>query len=101
MYVRARVQEGTDPNALLVPQRAVTRDRNGNATALIVDRAGKVEQRQLKTDRAIGADWLVTSGIAAGDHVIVEGQQRAKPGAFVKEVTATAELEPQAGSGSE
>jgi len=94
MYVRARLEEGTDPNALLVPQRAVARDRSGNATALVVDRAGKVELRQLKTARAIGSSWLVTAGIAPGDHVIVEGQQRVKPGAIVKEVPAPAELEP-------
>jgi membrane fusion protein, multidrug efflux system len=87
MYVRARIEEGTDPNALLVPQRAVERDRTGTATALVV-RAGKVELRQLRTDRAIGSSWLVTAGIAPGDHVIVEGQQRVKPGATVKEVPA-------------
>ncbi len=91
MYVRARLQEGTDPNALLVPQRGVTRDRGGNATALIVDKAGKVEMRRLKTDRVVGSSWLVTAGIAPGDHVIVEGQQRVKPGAIVKEVVAPAE----------
>ena len=85
MFVLARLEEGTDPNALVVPQRAVARDRTGNATALVV-RAGKVELRQLKIERAIGNSWLVTAGLAAGDHVIVEGQQRAKPGAAVKEV---------------
>jgi membrane fusion protein (multidrug efflux system) len=91
MYVRARLQEGTDPDALLVPQRGVTRDRSGNAIALIVDKAGKVELRRLETDRAIGSSWLVTAGIAPGDHVIVEGQQRVKPGAIVKEVVAPPE----------
>jgi membrane fusion protein (multidrug efflux system) len=93
MYVRARVEEGTDPNALLVPQRAVTRDRTGTATALVV-KGGKVEMRQLKTERAVGNAWLVTAGIAAGDHVIVEGQQRAKPGTAVKEVAASPEISP-------
>ena len=93
MYVRARVEEGTDPNALLVPQRAVTRDRSGKAMALIVDRDGKVEQRLLETDRSIGDAWLVTAGIKAGDRVIVEGQQRVKPGQTVKAVPAPAHLE--------
>ena len=93
MFVRARVEEGTDPNALLVPQRAVTRDRSGTATALVV-KDGKVEQRRLTTDRAVGNAWLVTAGIAPGDHVIVEGQQRVKPGTAVKEVAAQPEAPP-------
>ena len=94
MYVRARLQEGTDPSALLVPQRAVTRDRSGDAIALVVGRGGTVEQRQLKTSRTVGNAWLVTAGIAAGDHVIVEGQQRVKPGMHVKEVPVPEEGEP-------
>jgi membrane fusion protein (multidrug efflux system) len=95
MYVRARIDEGTDPHALLVPQRAVARDRTGAATALVV-RNGKVEPRQLKTDRAIGSSWLVTAGIAPGDHVIVEGQQRVKPGMAVREVSVAEQSQTQA-----
>ena len=90
MFVRARVEEGTDPSALLVPQRAVTRDADGRATALVV-RAGVVELRRLTTEREIGSAWLVTAGIAPGDHVIVEGQQRVKPGAAVTEAVAPPE----------
>jgi membrane fusion protein (multidrug efflux system) len=90
MFVRARIEEGVKPNALLVPQRAVTRDQGGNAVALVVGKDGKVERRQLVTDRAIGDAWLVTKGVAAGDQVIVEGIQKARPGATVKAVPATA-----------
>ena len=92
MYVHVRLQEGADPKALLVPQRAVTRDPNGNATALVVNKASEVEPRQLQIDRAIGNSWLVTAGITPGDHVIVDGQQRVKPGVTVKEVPAPAEF---------
>ncbi|HEX3759235.1 MAG TPA: efflux RND transporter periplasmic adaptor subunit [Kofleriaceae bacterium] len=88
MYVQARIEEGSQPSALLVPQRAVTRDRTGQATTLLVDRAGKVQLRPLQVDRAVGDAWLVTHGIAAGDQVIVEGLQRARPGATVKPVPA-------------
>jgi membrane fusion protein, multidrug efflux system len=92
MYVRARIQEGSQPDALLVPQRAVTRDRSGRATALVVDPAGKVQLRQLQVDRAIDDAWLVTQGIAPGDRVIVEGLQNVKPGATIRAVPAPAGL---------
>jgi membrane fusion protein (multidrug efflux system) len=100
MFLRVRIQEGTDPNALLVPQRAVTRDRNGRPTAMVVDKAGKAQLRQLETDRAIGDSWLVTKGIAAGDQVIVEGLQQVKPGVAVKPVPAT-DLTPQPPPGAQ
>lgn len=94
MYVRARVQEGVDPNALLVPQRAVTRDRTGQATALVV-KQGRVEPRVLQIDRAVEDAWLVTAGVVAGEHVIVEGQQKVKPGMTVDETPAPASLPKQ------
>lgn len=84
MFVRTRIEEGTQPSALLVPQRGVTRDRNGRPTALVVNARGVVEERQLKVDRIVGDSWLVSEGIAPGEHVIVEGVQRVKPGAPVK-----------------
>ncbi len=100
MYVHARIDEGSQPDALLVPQRAVTRDRSGRATALVVDPAGKVQLRLLQVHRAVGDAWLVTRGIASGDRVIVDGLQRARPGATVRAVPAPAGLPspPQAGA---
>jgi membrane fusion protein (multidrug efflux system) len=86
MFVRAVVQEGIAEQAILVPQQAVSRDPKGNPMALIVDDAGKVQQRMLTLDRAIRDQWLVTSGLAPGDHLIVEGLQKVRPGASVKEV---------------
>jgi len=86
MFVRAIIDEGVNPQAILVPQQAVSRDPKGNPTALIVDAEGKVEQRQLSTDRAIGNQWLVSSGLAKSDRVIVEGMQKVRPGAVVKTV---------------
>jgi membrane fusion protein, multidrug efflux system len=89
MFVRARIEEGIKANAILVPQRAVTRDQNGRPTTLVVDGSGKVERRLLATDRAVGDAWLVTEGLAAGEQVIVEGMQMARPGATVKAVPAS------------
>jgi membrane fusion protein (multidrug efflux system) len=86
-FVRAIVQEGIDAQAILVPQQGVTRDPKGNPTALVVDAAGKVQQRMLVLDRAIDSEWLVSSGLAPGDRLIVEGQQKVRPGAAVKVVS--------------
>ena len=86
MFVRAVVKEGVNEQAILISQQAVSRDPKGNPIVLIVDNTGKVQQRMLTLDRATGDKWLVTSGLAPGDHVIVEGLQKVRPGASVKEV---------------
>jgi len=86
MFVRAVVKEGVNPQAILIPQQAVSRNPKGNPMALIVDAEGKVQQRMLRLDRAIGDQWLVSSGLAPGDRVIVEGILKVRPGVSVKEV---------------
>ncbi len=88
MFVRARLDEGVNPAALLVPQVGVTRDQKGLPVALVVSAERKVERRQLVTDRIVGNAWLVTDGIQAGDQVIVEGLQKVRPGALVNPVPA-------------
>ncbi len=86
MFVRTVVQEGVNTKAILIPQQAVTRDPKGNPLVLIVGAEEKVQQRMLTIDRAIGNKWLVSSGLAPGERVIVEGIQKARPGAPVKVV---------------
>lgn len=86
VFVRAVVKEGVNGQAILVPQQAVSRNPKGDPLALIVDASGKVEQRMLSLDRAIGDQWLVLSGLAPGDRVIAEGMQKVRPGAEVKAV---------------
>jgi len=90
MFVHARLAEGVKTSAILAPQRGVTRDLKGQATALVVNGTNEVEQRILKTDRAFGDKWLVTDGLKAGDRIIVEGLQFVRPGAKVKATEATA-----------
>ena len=80
MYVRAVLEEGVREDAVVVPQRGVTRDARGQATALVLNGEGIVEQRKVTTERAVGNQWLVSEGLAAGDRVIVEGLQRVRPG---------------------
>jgi membrane fusion protein (multidrug efflux system) len=88
MYVRAVLEAGVRENAILVPQQAVSRDPKGTATALVVAADGVVQPRQLRTERAVGAHWLVTEGLSAGDRVIVEGLQKVQPGATARAVEA-------------
>jgi membrane fusion protein (multidrug efflux system) len=97
MFVRALVEDGVNPKALLIPQQAVSRDHKGNPLTLIVDAGGKVQQRMLTLDRAIGDAWLVSSGLAPGERVIVEGMQKVKPGASVKAVPFDAGREKNSG----
>jgi len=99
MFVRARLEEAVDPRGLLVPQVGVTRDQKGLPVALVVNAEGKVERRQLTTDRAVGDAWLVTDGLEAGEQVVVEGVQKVRPGAQVKAVPAGAVAPPAPASG--
>ncbi|MBW1784377.1 MAG: efflux RND transporter periplasmic adaptor subunit [Deltaproteobacteria bacterium] len=91
MFVQAVVKEGVNEQAILIPQQAVSRNPKGNPLALIVDSEGKVQQRMLTLDRAMGDKWLVTTGLQKGDRIIVEGMQRVRPGVSVKEVPFKAE----------
>ncbi len=84
MFVRAKVANGERRNAILAPQQGITRDPKGNASAMVVDADGKVAAREVKVSRAIGDKWLVESGLAAGDKLIVEGLQKIRPGAPVQ-----------------
>jgi membrane fusion protein, multidrug efflux system len=86
MFVRAIVSEGVSEQAILAPQKGVTRNVRGEPIAFVVGEGNKVELRVLKTDRAIGDKWLVTDGLKAGDRLIVEGLQKIGPGAGVRPV---------------
>ncbi len=86
MFVRAIMQEGVDEQAILVPQRGVTRNSKGEAMVMVVGAGEKVEPRVIKVSRTVGDNWLVREGLKAGDRVILEGSQRALPGTLVKAV---------------
>ena len=90
MYVRAVVEEGVSDSALLVPQPAISRDTTGKPIAYVVGADGKLESRAITTGRAIGDKWLVTSGLKAGERLVVEGQQKARPGQLVNAVPLAA-----------
>ena len=86
MFVRAVIKEGFNEESVFVPQQGVARDHKGNPYALIVDATDKVGLQRLTLDRAMGDSWLVSTGLAPGDRVIVEGMQRLRPGMTVKAV---------------
>lgn len=92
MFVRAKLSRGVRAAALLVPQRGVSHTPAGDATVLVVEKDGKVAERAVTADRAIGSDWLVTAGLAPGDRVIVDGLQKVKPGIAVRAVPSAEEL---------
>lgn len=89
LFVRTRLEEGVNPAAFLVPQQGVTRNQRGEATAMFVGANDTAELRVLTTDRAIGSEWLVSSGVKAGDRLIVQNLQKIRPGSPVKPVPAT------------
>jgi len=83
MFVREQIQEGVRQDAVLAPQQGVSHDQKGEANALVVGPDDIVQLRTLEVDRAIGDQWVVSSGLKPGDRVIVEGIQSAKPGSKV------------------
>ena len=83
MFVRATIEEGVRDGAILAPQQGITHAPDGTATALVVGPDSRVEKRSVELDRALGAEWVVTKGLVAGDRLIVAGLQKAKPGTEV------------------
>lgn len=80
MYVTALLDEGNQQNVLMVPQQGITHNAQGKATALILDQENVVQLREINAVKAVGNQWLVTTGLHPGDRVIVSGLQRIRPG---------------------
>jgi membrane fusion protein (multidrug efflux system) len=87
MYVRASLTQGVASGGILIPQTAVSRDPKGAASVMLVGAKGP-EPRPISLGQMIGDKWLVTSGLKAGDKVIVEGLMKVRPGAPIKAVPA-------------
>jgi len=91
MFVRAQLTQAMKSEALLVPQRGVTRNQRGEAVVLVVGNDNRVVERMVTTARVIGNDWLIDTGLQAGERVILDGLQKIRPGAEVKPVEVGAE----------
>lgn len=87
MFAHANLQEALLSNAILVPQQAVFRARDGRPQVYLVNQDNQIELRTIQTERAVGSDWLVTSGVRAGDRVVTEGLQKIGPGSPVSPVS--------------
>ncbi|HGW6104020.1 TPA: efflux RND transporter periplasmic adaptor subunit [Citrobacter werkmanii] len=88
MYVTALLDEGSQQNVLMVPQQGITHNDQGKATALILDQENVVQLREINAVKAVGNQWLVTTGLHPGDRVIVSGLQRIRPGIKAKILAA-------------
>jgi membrane fusion protein (multidrug efflux system) len=86
MFVRAVVDQGTHAQAVLLPQQAVMHGQGGVAVVMVINKDDVVEPRPVKAEKAVGDQWVVTQGVAAGDRVMVQGIMKAAPGAKVKPV---------------
>lgn len=91
MFVRARLPQAERENAILVPQKGVSREPNGQATALVIGENDTVEKRNVTTEKAVGSQWLISDGLEAGDRLIVDGLQKIRVGVPVSPVDVTEE----------
>jgi len=94
MYVRAVIEDAVQPAALLAPQQGIGRDPTGDAFALVIGPGNRVERRTVVTERAVGNQWLITSGLKAGDQLIVEGLGKVHAGDAVRVVALAADGAP-------
>ena len=100
MYVTAEFAQAVQTSAILVPQQAVTRDPQGNATLFVVGPGNRAVQRTVMADRTVGTYWVVTGGLAPGEKVITQGTANLKDGAEIKPVPASAPQPVGAGKGA-
>jgi membrane fusion protein (multidrug efflux system) len=96
MFVRARVEQGVNDKALLVPVPAISHDPQGQATALVVGPDNKVVQRTVEAQNTLGDQWIVTGGLNEGERVIASAVPKVQPGMLVQAVEANSQVAPLA-----
>jgi membrane fusion protein (multidrug efflux system) len=96
MLVNAQFAQAVDTSAFLVPQEAITRDPQGNASLFVVGPGNRAVQRTVVTARTMGPYWVVTQGLAPGEKVITQGTANLRDGAQIKPVPASAPQKVQA-----
>ncbi|MEI8650697.1 efflux RND transporter periplasmic adaptor subunit [Paraglaciecola sp. Hal342] len=86
MFVRTQINDAVDENAILVPQQGIYHSAAGDAYAYVIDENNKVQSRGVTTLSAVDNQWLIGSGLNAGDKLLVEGSSKVRPGSDVKTV---------------
>lgn len=89
MFVTALFDQVVNPSAILLPQPAVQRDFDGSAFVYLVGKDNKAVRRRIVADRTIGANWVVTDGLKAGERVITQGLGNVRQGAAIRPVPAS------------
>jgi membrane fusion protein (multidrug efflux system) len=90
MYVHAVLSQGVHQNGIVVPQQAVSHNTHGDATVLLVGAGNQVLLQIVQTGAVVDNQWVVTSGLKAGDRVITDGLTGLNPGVFVTPVAEAA-----------
>jgi membrane fusion protein (multidrug efflux system) len=88
--VTAQFAQAINTSAFLVPQQAISRDPQGNASLFVVGPGNRAVQRTIVAARTQGPYWVVTQGLAPGEKVITQGLANVKDGAQIKPVSASA-----------
>lgn len=94
LFVRARVEQGVKDAAILIPQQALVRSVTGATVVWVVEADNKVNPHPVEVGQALGDKWVITSGLAPNQQVVVEGLQKIRPGAVVTPVAAPAPVKP-------
>ena len=93
MFAKIKLIQATRANSILVPQKAIMIGRKGQASAYVVTTDNKVAVKTVSIGRSFADNWLVTSGLNAGDTVILTGLQKIAPNAQVNPTVTTQQAE--------
>ncbi|WP_183837866.1 efflux RND transporter periplasmic adaptor subunit [Rhizobium etli] len=83
LYVRVRIEQAVRENAIVIPQRAVIRTPDGKAQVYVVEEGDVAQPRDVTLGQSSGNEWVVESGLSAGQRLVVDGGQKLQPGAKV------------------
>jgi len=90
MYVHAVLSQAIHQNGIVVPQQAVSHNTHGDATVLLLGPDNKLLEQIIVTGASINNQWVVTSGLKAGDKVVVDGLTAVQAGSVVAPVAQAA-----------